>query len=281
MTGFRVLILCLLASQLPASDLSVKLTPPSIEMGTFYAGAKVRVEGRCERDAKVVVIVEGTAVAEAFNVKGRVGPIWVNTGKVRVSGVPSLFLLFSPQPVSDFLTADAVQKYELDATALKGRMRIEPKTMDRDVIGTHYLKLKTGEGFYQLANGAVKMGEPNADGVPYAVEFQWPKKAPPGSYEVRVYECRNGSVVRTSRAPLEVAEVGFPAFMTSMAREHAPLYGFMAVLTTMLAGFGIDFLASRLRRKKAPPPPRTAQAGAPASELAHISAGVDDHRPAR
>jgi Putative transmembrane protein (Alph_Pro_TM) len=273
MTGSKALIflLMLLASPLRAGDLSVRLTPPTIEMGTFYDGATVRVEGECESGTKVIVIVKGADVAELFNVKGRVGPVWLNTGKARISGVPSLFLLFSPQPVSDFLGAEAVGNYGLDAEALQKRLQIEPKTLDSDLIRLNFLKLKTGEDLYRLVSGAVKMGQPGANGVPYAVEFPWPKKAPPGSYKVQVYECRNGSVVQEAGTPLHVLEVGFPAFMASLARDHASLYGVLAVFTTMLAGFGIDFIVARSHRRKRP---------APASRIAGVPVPTQQPTPA-
>ena len=108
-----VFLLCL-ASELPALDLSVTVTPPSIEMGTFYKGARVRVAGTCDGGTTVVVAVRGAEAAEVFNVKGRAGPIWVNAGKVNVSGVPSLFLCFTSQPVRDSLASKVIEQYGLD-----------------------------------------------------------------------------------------------------------------------------------------------------------------------
>jgi hypothetical protein len=247
-----ILLLCL-ASQLPAAELSVRVTPPVIQMGTFYKSGQVRVTGISDRGTALVIVVWGAEEAETFNVKGREGPIWVNVGKAKISGVPSLFLCFSPQSVRSFLSGEIVEQYGFDLVSLKKQMRIEPSRMDRDFIRTNFLKLKTDEDSYRFADGVVKMGDPSGDGTPYTAEFNWPKKAPPGSYEVQVYEAREGSIVRESRAPLTAVEVGFPALMSSMARNRAALYGLLAVLVTMLAGFGMDFLVSRARRKGRPP----------------------------
>lgn len=285
MSVSKAVILLLFATQLRADDLSVRLTPSTIRMGTFYAGAQVRVDGECARDAKVIVVIKGNEVAESFNVKGRVGPIWVNTGKVRTSGVPSLFLLFSPEPASNFLRPDAVEKYNLDLASLKKQLRIEPKSMDQDLIRSNYIKLKLGEDTYRLMNGAVKMGEAGANGAPFAIEFQWPKKAPPGTYEVSVYECRSGEVTRELHTPLAVAEVGFPAFMASLARDHASLYGVLAVIVTMIAGFGIDFIVASFRRKKriapvsAPQAARSLSPGKPPQPSAIPGSGSPPPRP--
>jgi len=84
----------------------------------------------------------------------------------------------------------------------------------------------------------------------YALEFPWPRKAASGSYRVDVYACRNRQVIARVDAALEVTEVGFPAYMAKLSGEHPWLYGSAAVLVAMIAGFGTDKLAVRLRRRK-------------------------------
>jgi hypothetical protein len=259
------LIVLWLVSPLSAVDLDVKVTPQVVQMGAFYNGTRVRIEFLGEPDAKPVLIIRGSEAKEVFNLKGRAGPIWVNTGKVSISGVPSLYLAISPQAVNEFLQPEAIEKYQLDLAALKKQIRIEPQEMDRDIIRVNYLQLKTEESSYRfVSNAPLTMGEPGVDGVLYGIDFEWPKKAPPGKYEVVVYESRNGSVVRERHAPLEAARVGFPALMASLASSRAGLYGLMAVILAMLAGFGMDSLVAALRRKRKPAPaPGSAGAASP------------------
>lgn len=241
-------------SLMTAGDLPrprIRIQPPTIEMDAFYDGARVRIEGAAQSGAKALVVVRGASSKEEFNRKGRVGPIWVNRGKVEISSVPSLFLCFGPEPVAALLGREQIDRYQLDEAALKSQMRIEPREMDHEVIRDHYLKLKKQEGSLLIASGALKMGSSLAAGEPYSVEFQWPKKAPPGRYEVRVYECRDGMVVDQSSLALDVVAVGFPARLGRLAREHGSLYGVVAVIIALLAGFTIDFLTSRLVRRRA------------------------------
>jgi hypothetical protein len=151
--------------------------------------------------------------------------------------------------VSDFLQPEAIEKYMLDLAALKKQIRIEPREMDRDILRAEYLKLKSSENSYRFINDAVKTGEPGRDGVPYAIDLDWPRTAPPGDYEVVVYEFRNGSIAGEFHAPLKVDRVGFPAFMVSLAKNRAELYGGLSVILAVLAGFGMDSLVAALRRK--------------------------------
>lgn len=233
---------------------SVKLTPEVIKMEAFYGGAQLRIEGVAAPDAKVVVVIRGPARSEVFNTKRRFGPIWINSGQVRVSEVPSQFISFSAEPLSAFLTPASVAKHQLDETAIKHGMRIEPLrgelVLTEDVIREHYVTLKKERRTYQALNGSVQMAEPGQDGTPFAVDFRFPKKAPPATYQVTVYECRDGDVFRTSSVPLEVVKVGFPEALANLATRSAPLYGVLAVFVAALAGFGIDFLTAKIFGKK-------------------------------
>lgn len=247
------IILLSLAWSADGADAGLKVTPARIEMGAFYSGVQVRVEGTVQPGSKVVLVVRGANVEEVFNKKGRVGPIWVNSGKVHISGVPSLFLCFSAEPVQSFLGRDVIEKYQLDFDAIRKQMRIEPRQDAPQAIQANYLTLKTQESRYQVAANAVTFGTEGANGIPFKVEIPWSKTIVAGAYMVRAYECRGGAVLREFSVPLEMVEVGFPAFMAGMNKNHPTFYGILAVLIAMMAGFGIDFLAARLRGTKRAP----------------------------
>ncbi len=249
-TGLFLCSVSLTSAPAPAcADQALQLTPPVIEIGTFYNGAEIRIEGAAEPGSQIVVVIEGPETEEVFNKKGRVGPIWVTTGKVHIAGVPSLRLVVTPEPLNNVLSQEIIEKYELSDAAVKRRMRIEPATEDLEVIKDNFIDMKVNEGLYRTSTGGVTLGTPSAGCVPYTALIQWPKIAPPASYEIRVYQCRDGEVLGQSSARLEVVKIGFPARLSSLARDRAPLYGALSVIIALLAGFGIDFLASKLGKK--------------------------------
>lgn len=228
---------------------TIGITPGVIEMGAFYNGAQMKIEGTTDAGSDVVIAIRGADAVEEFNKKGRAGPIWVTAGKVRISGVPSLLLLFSSKDVRAFVAADAIEKHQLDREAVRNQMRIEPESPDHEIIRTNYLTLKEQQGIHQVWNDAIKIGPQEGERVPYSLEFVWPKKAPPASYSVTAYKIRDGNVEGSTSTILEVVEVGFPARMAYLAKERVYIYGAMSVIVALLAGFGIDFLASKLGKK--------------------------------
>jgi hypothetical protein len=241
---------CLAASVAPVPG-TPKVSPEVLEMGAFYSGPQVKVEGVAENGAKVIITVSGQEGKERFNVKGRVGPIWLNSGKVHVSGAPSLFLRFSAAPVTELLPTSQILGRFLDERSQMSRMGIEPSAgSQEDRLRASFLALKRERKTYQFLNDGVIMGSPGSAGTPYSTIFTWPRSAVPASYTVTVYEVRGGAVLRQMSVPLRVVRVGFPAWLAGTAERNASLYGLTAVIVGAIAGFGIDFITTLLFGKK-------------------------------
>lgn len=229
---------------------TLSLQPPVIEMGPTYGGARLLIQGTVSPGSQVAVAVRGPGVEEIFNKMGRMGPIWVNEGKVRVSGVPSLFLCFSSGPLDAMLDRQALDRDQLGERAILAQMVIRPEAANPQTIRSNYLALKTQQGTFRVAEGAVRVDAGNAPaGSRFLLDLAWPKRAPPATYEVVAYECRGREVVGRASVPLEVREVGFPLTLARLAKDRAVLYGGLCVLLAMIAGFGIDFLVTRLGKR--------------------------------
>jgi hypothetical protein len=231
-------------------DMRLKVTPSAIEMGAFYSGAEVQIEGLIRSGSKVAVVVRGEDHAEVFNRKVRAGPIWITSGKVKVSGVPSLFLRFTDGMLRYFLAREAIDHHQMDQAAIQRQMEIAPD-QDHETMVASWLSLKAHDGLYSLVRDGVKLGPPIDGGVPFRVAFRWPKKAPPAVYQVSVFECRDMSVVSTASAPLPVRRAGLPAQVALLARQRSLLYGVLAVLVAAAFGFAVDLLVALIFGKKA------------------------------
>ena len=295
-----------------SSELSVKVSPEAIQMGAFYNGAKMRIEGTAPSGSQVLVVIRGEEHDELFNKKGRVGPIWVNTDRIHVAFTPSLFLSFSSADVTALLDPTSIEAYQLDEQAIKNRLAcrshckcstttrhhtwsgaiaqcagVEPDPQYRELIRSNYLALKTREGRYQTHSDAVRMTNAvlnaTVDDSRYSADFDWPRSAPPGSYQVEVYACKNRLVVARTTTLLQVVEVGFPERMATLSSGHPLAYGLIAVLAAALAGFAIDALTVRLRRRswRNPPSQGSRKVDLSKPEPASPAEAVSDHAPER
>ena len=238
-------------------------------MGAFYNGSRVRIEGTAPEDAGVLVVIRGDRKDEFFNRKGRVGPIWLNVDRIHIKQAPSVFLSFASADAGSMLDRASLDEYRLDESAIMKRIQClchckcsltnraqqsgsrdtRPDPAYTKLVQSDFFHLKEREGCYSVRPRSVSLAAAGS-GTAYILDFEWPRMAPPGEYQVEVYACRGQRVIARSTAKLRFVEVGFPAYMASLAATRPWAYGAGAVLIAMLAGFLTDALASRLRRKR-------------------------------
>lgn len=238
-----------LAGAPAAADVKVTVDPPRLEVATFTTEMPVRITIRVDPAARPVVVIRGATTDATFNRKIRVGPIWLNSGQVHVSGTPTLLLRFSPGPIEDLLGRDEIDAHQLDAAAIERTMRVTPAEADEPAIRDSYLALRTEDGSYRFVDRGEETVTPGASPGNFTVTLLWPTTAPTATYEVTAYECRDGAVSAVATTSFDVAATGVAAWLAGVANTHAPLYGAVAVAVAITLGFGIDFLVTFFRRR--------------------------------
>ena len=252
--ALAVAVLVLAGDRTPAAaDVRVAVDPPRLEVTTFAGAMQVRITARVGPAARPVIVIRGPNTEAVFNRKIRVGFIWLNSGQVHVTGTPTLLLRFSPGPIDALLGRDAIDAHQLDPQAVERTMHVEPAEADQPAVRDSYMALRTGDGSYRFVESDDLIVQPGATDGTYAVTLPWPMTAPTATYEVTVYECRDGAVTAMATAPLEVVAIGVAAWLASTANDHAEFYGVVAVAVAISLGFGIDFLVTFLRRRSGRP----------------------------
>lgn len=238
-----------LADPPPAARPAPALNPQTVEMGAFFDGARVHLEGVAEAGEQVIVVARGAEQAEDFNRKRRWGPIWISSGRVHVTGGPSVWLLFSSGPVGEILKPHAIRLHRLDRASLTAPVHVAVEEHETSLFRSTYFDLKRSRQLYAEQPGTVQL-RPSASGAAYTLDFAWPRTAPPGSYRTEVYFCRNGEVVGLSEAPLKVVKVGLPKTIAELSTGRASLYGILCILAAAAAGFGMDRVVGLMGGKR-------------------------------
>jgi hypothetical protein len=218
--------------------------PDPILIDATFCGRTIWVRGVSERGDDLFVTITGARVAERFNRKGRIGPIWANTARLSVADVPKLCLIATGTRRSSELGRGIVDEHFLDLDAVARRATVEPAASDVELIRHEYVRLKQSQGLFGMFEGAVRV---NTDGpaATYEAAFPWPDTAPPGEYAVHVLHVRGGVVVRDEPTSVRVEMTGLPRLIADLAFGHSELYGALSVFVALTVGFAMGLVFKR------------------------------------
>ena len=71
----------------------------------------------------------------------------------------------------------------------------------------------------------------------FRVELVFPSNVPTGHYAAEIYLFKNGRPVSISRKTLDVRREGVEATIFQFAHQHAAIYGILAIVVALLAGW--------------------------------------------
>lgn len=219
----------------------LRIIPNEVEIGSFFEGAQVELQGTIPEGSAAVVEVLGSTATEELLRKGRRGGLWMSVGEIRVYNVPSLYLMQSSSPEIPVLTG---KETPWGFAALQREVKFSGsiEAGEQAKFFQDFLELKKHEQIYRILPGSLKVsaGQEGRSAVQGVIPL--PAKVPTGKYQVRLSVIQDGRLLHQKDALLEVRMVGFPAMLTNLAHQQAALYGVLAVVIAIVTGFLMGIL---------------------------------------
>jgi uncharacterized protein (TIGR02186 family) len=226
-----------------ANSLAADVSSRLIAITAAFIGGEVVVFGATETEGDIIIVVEGPRQNQMVRRKARVAGIWINRDRVEFVDAPSYFAIATSGPLDEI---------------------VNPSIRDQLQLGVDYLKLKTaaGSGYSKeeldaFAEALIRNKErkrlytvrPNPIRFPgsklFRATFSFPANVPPGLYRIEVFHLKDGHVNGAQQSGLQISKVGMEAEIYDFARQNAPLYGLVAILIAVTAGW----LAGMIFRK--------------------------------
>jgi len=235
-----------LPPSLRAEPVTVNLEPSSVSISAFYNGTDVTVKGEAPTDAEILIRLTGTRHDVTLKKKGKVGGLlWMNVGEVTFENVPSVYLLYASKSLGEMATSENSNKWDsmgLGFEAIKQEMQVLPTPNDKEVVFKEFMKLKKHEDLYNLDPDAVHFESASGTMKNYQATIHVPPKLKPGTYQVDVIAVSGDKIIEGASQQLKLTQIGFPAFLSTMAFGRALLYGIMSVVIALFAGLGMSMI---------------------------------------
>ena len=231
---FRLLALMLFwAAPARAEALVADLTSHLIAITTGFTGASVVLFGAIDGPGDVAVVVQGPDREITVRRKSRVAGIWVNSQQVIFASIPSFYSVAASRPLEEIVSPATAAFYRLGVANLEMKPEggAPPRVVDEFV--TALVRTQRHARLFPNSVGKVNfIGERL-----FRTTIEFPSNVPTGTYLVQVFLVRDKDVVSGQTTPLVVSKVGIDADVFGFASRQPALYGAIAVLTAMLAGW--------------------------------------------
>lgn len=246
MKNIILLIILLFPTTILAKPIVADLSFHSVDIDYDFKGIENLMFGARNDPGKIVTILRGPAKTYIVRKKERLFGIWVNRKSVVYESGNSAYMMASS--VKDLESLD------------------NPKLLKSLGIGFDNLPLKIVrssdsidnaemneflEAFIRSRKDAMLFKDDHSQKVTFWGEtlfrtvLEFPENIEGGWYTAELYLFNGGILSSMQATPILVSKIGFEAFLTDLAKNHAIFYGILAVLIALILGCVIPFFFRR------------------------------------
>ncbi|WP_282604687.1 TIGR02186 family protein [Pelagibius sp. Alg239-R121] len=217
-----------------ASSLVADLSDHLIAITTGFSGASVLLFGATEEAGDIVVIVRGPSYPVLMHRKSRVAGIWINTASMTIENVPGFYAIASSRPLEEITGEPVRRRHQMGVEYLPiapPPAKASPNIAEQWKSGL--IRNQQRSGLFPQEIGQVSFLGRRL----FRTRIVLPANVPTGTYLVEVFHLQDGRVVSAQTTPLSVSKIGVEAEIFDFAQNRAALYGVIAILVALVAGW--------------------------------------------
>jgi len=246
-----VVILLLLAGGVAggvnaAAALTCRVSPDEIPITLGYHGTTLTISGESRAGDDLIVRISSANSEAHYKYIGKAGGVvWMKKGDISFKNVPGVYMLYTTRDLEHLLSTAEQKANLIGYEGLKEASEVigedEEITRDPKRWMDEFFKFKEKENLYTIQTGTVTRRHGQSSDS-YEVQVAWPFQAATGEYTVEALAVRDGKIVERAGATFTVKRAGLVKKITDLAFNHAALYGIMAIVIAIVAGFAVGII---------------------------------------
>lgn len=189
----------------------------------------------------VIVVVRGPEQRMVVRKKKRRSGIWINTKPVIFGNVPGFYAVSASAPLDKIAPKTLLARHKIgldniQVTPEPGSRKTVVGDAERvDAYRDAVIRNMRREGLFSEETGGIRF---MADTL-FRTRIAFPANVPVGNYQAEVYLIRDGKIVSggAQSSPIFIDKVGLGRAVYNFAHQQPFIYGAVAVLLALLAGW--------------------------------------------
>ncbi len=224
------------------TPLIADLSDDLVAITTGFEGSDLLLFGTTEGEGDVIVVVRGAATDLVVRRKARVAGIWINRDEVRFTDVPNFYHVASSAPIEELLAIDLLRDEQIGIEQLVLQPTTELEDDDAIAYRAALVRNQQRRALYYSKVETVSF----VGGRLFRTKVSFPANVQTGPYMAEVYLVQEGAIVSKAVTPLQVRKLGFEAEMFSFAQNQSALYGLIAIVVALMAGWLAGFVFRKI-----------------------------------
>ena len=244
------LLMLLPSLALAQEKLVLGLSQDEVSITATFTGSELLIFGAISRETPppqnselgVIIAVAGPNVPVTIRRKERVAGIWINTESTNIDIAPSFYAVATSGPLNEVLRPleDLQHAITWDRVV---------RSAGQDAFSTTefseaFARIKESSNLFQMLEGAVAL----EDDTLFHTAITLPSNLTEGPYRTRIFLTRGGQVIDTLDTNIPVFKVGMERWLYNLSREQSALYGLLALLIAIIAGWTASAAFNAMRR---------------------------------
>jgi uncharacterized protein (TIGR02186 family) len=247
--ALALLLVAPLALAMAQPRLVPEVSHRQVEIRYSFTGAQLLLFGAIlyprgrvpEERTDVAIVLKGPMEPIVVRERRRVAGIWMNVGRARFRSAPQFYAVASSRPLRRIIDDRTASIYELGL----GNLQLSPgggiPTEELRRFEAGLIDLMRRNLLYQENPGGVEIVED----VLYQARIDIPASVPVGTYTAETFLIQDGRVIAGAVREIEIEKLGFEGFVARAAERWSFAYGIVAVMTSLLLGWGASALFRR------------------------------------
>lgn len=229
-----------------------------IEITSEFSGTELLIFGAIERgipqgdgghgvaiegmDYDIIVVVQSERHDMVIRRKEQIGPIWANKEFRTLKGIQGYYAVTSTRPLGLILPQRQLQLLEAGTEQLKVEFIESVSPEEHKAFRAGFIRNMKARKLFNQQEGTISI----LDGILFRAILEFPANMPVGDYQVDVHLIRDGEILLSEQSPLEVGKAGLERLIYQFAHEYPPLYGIMAIIVALFAGWLGGFISKKM-----------------------------------
>ncbi len=216
-----------------ADYLIADLSDHRIEITSGFTGAEVLLFGTREGDGDIVVVLRGPPEPLVVRRKSRTFGLWLNRDSMVFTDAPGYYAVAANRPLAEIAAPGLLEDLAIGFENLPLELYDSDNQAELATFRTALLRNMGKVGLYSGAIAQIRF----VGSQLFRTTFELPANVPTGLYHADIFLIDNGALVSRRTTALQIRKSGFEAALSSFAQYQPLLYGLVAVVVALVAGW--------------------------------------------